>query len=158
MEWLHKALLPTLSGGLLLIWGITVHAVFSLPAIVSEPYQLQSATLSLPAIFTTSLSEDDRAWRVTDTLPDAEILRRAPVSELPLRLAGIVSSGRCEGSLAIIETQKGQATWTCGAITGEDGVSIVHFFADRIVIDNNGNYESLPLAVRQETRRTMKDK
>lgn len=143
MEWLHKALLPMLSGGLLIIWGITAWNVFSQPAPVVERHQRQLAVFTLPDIFTASLSEGDRAWRVTDERPDAATLRQAPVSKLPWRLAGIISSGRCEGSLAIIETQKGQATWTCGAITDEEGVSIVHFFADQIVIDNNGYYESL---------------
>jgi len=149
VEWLHKLLLPSLSGGLLIIWGITVHSAFSPLAFFSEQSQPQVAAHSLPVIFTAGLSEDDRMWRVTTVLPEAEVLRQAPVSELPLRLAGIVSSGRCEGSLAIIETQKSQSTWTCGAIASEEGVSIVHFFADQIVIDNNGYYESLPLAVRQ---------
>lgn len=150
MEWLYKALLPVLSGGLLIIWGVVAHAVFLRPVSVYRTYPSYITVHTLPAIFATNLNENDRMWRVTETRPEVEALRQAPISELPLRLAGIVSSGRCEGSLAIIEAQKGQATWTCGAITDEEGVSIIHFFADQIVIDNNGYYESLRLAVRQE--------
>lgn len=113
-----------------------------------EFFQNESEDLFLPEIFINRLSDDDRTWIVSESQPDASILRNAPISQLPLRLAGIINSGECESSLAVVEINKVQTTWACEDIASLDGVKIVHFFVDKIIINNNGYYESLPLAER----------
>lgn len=148
MELINKTLLPTLSCFLLVILFFFIVNMTLQPEPEMEFFQSESEDVFLPEIFINSLSDDDRTWIVSESQPNASILRNAPISQLPLRLAGIINSGGCEGSLAIVEINKVQTTWACEDIAILDGVKVVHFFVDKIIINNNGYYESLPLAER----------
>jgi hypothetical protein len=144
--WLNKNLLSMFS--LIFIGGwcfLIYHCGFK-----SEPVNIidvkSTAAPFLPPIFTAELSDDERAWIAREPNPPPSVLRLAPLSKLPVRLAGILDNGNCDTSIAILEIKKSQSSWACEDISDIDGVSIIHIFPDQITINNNGIYESLILS------------
>lgn len=84
-------------------------------------------------------------WQVGSLAPDDPRLMQAPPTKLPLRLTGVLSNGHCAASLAIIEHNRHQESYSCGDILPVSGAELVAIFPDRILVSYQGNYQTLIL-------------
>lgn len=67
----------------------------------------------------------------------------APRSALPLRVTGLVIGAGEQQSMAIIEHNARQASYLQGDLLLDGQARLVRLFPDRVIIDHQGNYESL---------------
>ncbi|AJI95029.1 type IV pilus biogenesis family protein [Yersinia ruckeri] len=84
-------------------------------------------------------------FRVDNLSYDDPLLFQAPNSKLAVSLVGILSSTVREKSIAIIEKNKHQQSYSLGDKLPENHAEVVKIFGDRVIINHQGNYESLLL-------------
>ncbi|CQD37043.1 type II secretion system protein N [Yersinia mollaretii] len=84
-------------------------------------------------------------YRVGHLSLEDPLFSQAPPSHLAVRLVGILNSTTPENSIAIIEQNKRQHSYTQGEVLPEKKAVVVKIFADRVIIDQQGYYKSLLL-------------
>jgi len=114
---------------------------FILPAATYDKAILRQLTLFQPA--RSVVSTPTSSWQVVAFRRDDPRLRQAPLTQLPLRLVGLLSNDDCAGSVAIIEQDKHQDSYSCGEFLPGNRAEIVRIFTDRVVMSYQGNYQSL---------------
>lgn len=77
---------------------------------------------------------------------DDERLFNAPASDLPVRIAGIISSSLPQRSLLIVQSNSKQYSLSPGDRLPESGADLVRIFPDRAIIHYHGKYASLTMA------------
>lgn len=77
---------------------------------------------------------------------DDERLFNAPASDLPVRIAGIISSNLPQRSLLIVQSNSKQYSLSPGDRLPESGADLVRIFPDRAIIHYHGKYASLTIA------------
>ena len=84
-------------------------------------------------------------WAVgPDPLPDG-VLMNAPLAENAIKLTGTLAGSDCQKSIAIIEMNGIQRSYTCFDHLENNNQKIIRIFSDKVIIDNNGYYESLQI-------------
>lgn len=76
---------------------------------------------------------------------DKPASRNAPVTQLNVRLIGVSASSIPSRSAAIIEQRGSQQVYIVGDKLEGTSVTIEQIYADRVILNNGGNEESLPL-------------
>lgn len=84
-------------------------------------------------------------YRVGYLASDDPLLFQAPRSSLPARLVGVLSSSMHENSIAIIEQNKVQNSYSQGEKLPENHAVVIKIFDDRVIINHQGYYEALLL-------------
>ncbi|EOG6956241.1 type II secretion system protein N [Yersinia ruckeri] len=92
-----------------------------------------------------SINSYPSPFRVGNLSYDDPLLFQAPNSKLAVSLVGILSSTVREKSIAIIEKNKRQQSYSQGDKLPENHAEVVKIFGDRVIINHQGNYESLLL-------------
>ncbi|MGI2260933.1 type II secretion system protein GspC [Shewanella sp. GXUN23E] len=77
--------------------------------------------------------------------PVAEIITDAPKTTLSIQLTGVVASTAERNGLAVIESRGSQDTYSLGDKISGTSASLKEVYADRVIITNNGRYETLML-------------
>lgn len=84
-------------------------------------------------------------WAVgPEPLPDA-VLMEAPPAESAIKLTGTLVGSDCQKSIAIIEMNGIQRSYTCFDHLENNNQKIIRIFSGKVIIDNNGYYESLQI-------------
>ncbi|MFQ6292687.1 type II secretion system protein N [Yersinia enterocolitica] len=94
---------------------------------------------------TATVAEVSSSFRVGTMLPDDALLRNAPISTIDVTLRGILTSSDREKSIAIMEKNQIQNSYGNEDLLPDLKARIVRIFADRVIIDNQGNYEAVLL-------------
>ncbi|CNJ23566.1 general secretion pathway protein GspC [Yersinia mollaretii] len=84
-------------------------------------------------------------YRVGHLSWEDPLFSQAPPSHLAVRLVGILNSTTPENSIAIIEQNKRQHSYTQGEALPEKKAVVIKIFADRVILDQQGYYKSLLL-------------
>lgn len=74
-----------------------------------------------------------------------ELITDAPKTSLSILLTGVVASTAERRGVAVIESQGSQDTYSLGDKIKGTSASLKEVYADRIIITNNGRYETLML-------------
>ncbi|WP_299009353.1 type II secretion system protein GspC [uncultured Shewanella sp.] len=74
-----------------------------------------------------------------------EQITDAPKTSLSIQLTGVVASTKEQQGLAVIASSGGQETYSLGDKIKGTSASLKEVYADRIIITNNGRYETLML-------------
>ncbi|WP_380183854.1 type II secretion system protein N [Kalamiella sp. sgz302252] len=125
----------------------------SIPSL--EPVPERSTKRQLPRPETLSVSElpllkntvtiASQRWKTgPEPLPD-EVLINAPAASPELKLAGTLSSNDCRYAIAIIAIDNIQHSYGCNDIIDHDNEKVIKIFPGKIVIDNNGYYETIKI-------------
>ena len=77
--------------------------------------------------------------------PVAEMITDAPKTSLSIQLTGVVASTAERNGLAVIESRGSQETYSLGDKIKGTSASLKEVYADRVIITNNGRYETLML-------------
>ncbi|SHI20675.1 type II secretion system protein GspC [Ferrimonas marina] len=102
------------------------------------------------SLFGTAAPQDEREQQVAQ--PQRDLITDAPKTTLRILLTGLVASSVEERGIAIIESSGAQETYGIGdKITGTNA-SLHEVYADRAIILNQGNYETLMLDGVEYTR------
>ncbi|HEN3638965.1 type II secretion system protein N [Yersinia enterocolitica] len=97
-------------------------------------------------LFDTATGEDiSSSFRVGTMLPDDDQLINAPISTIGVRLTGILTGPDRRKAIAIIEKNQIQNSYGYEDLLPDMRSRIVRIFTDRVIIDNEGNYEALLL-------------
>ena len=138
----------------LVIVALTGLALYrSIPTLQPAPERIKKREFSQPA--TPSFSElpllknaanaSAERWKTGgEPLPD-EVLINAPAGSPELKLAGTLSSKDCRYAIAIIVIDNVQHSYGCNDIIDHDNEKVIKIFPGKIVIDNNGYYETIQI-------------
>ncbi|MCH1932385.1 type II secretion system protein GspC, partial [Shewanella sp. A25] len=74
-----------------------------------------------------------------------ELITDAPKTSLSILLTGVVASTAEQRGVAVIESRGSQNTYSLGDKIDGTSASLKEVYADRIIITNNGRYETLML-------------
>ena len=84
-------------------------------------------------------------WAVgPEPLPDV-VLMEAPPAESAIKLTGTLAGSDCQKSIAIIEMNGIQRSYTCFDHLENNNEKIIRIFSGKVIVDNNGYYESLQI-------------
>lgn len=112
------------------------------PTKKSDEKQVMSELVKLD-LFSADAPKD--IYRVGHLSLEDPLFSQAPLSQLAVRLVGILNSTTPENSIAIIEQNKRQYSYTQGEALPEKKAVVVKIFADRVILDQQGYYKSLLL-------------
>lgn len=106
----------------------------------------QTAELKRLHLFSAETTDASGAlYRVGYLAADDPLLFHAPRSKLTARIVGVLSSNMHEKSIAIIEQNKRQNSYTQGEKLLDNNAVVIRIFEDRIIINHQGYYEALLL-------------
>ncbi|MGH1595767.1 type II secretion system protein N [Yersinia proxima] len=106
----------------------------------------ETAELKKLNLFSTeTVDASDNPYRVGYLAADDPLLFQAPHSRLTARLVGVLTSSIHEKSIAIIEQNKHQSSYSQGEKLPENHAVVIKIFDDRVIINHQGYYESLLL-------------
>lgn len=108
----------------------------------SDKKQAMSELIKLD-LFSADAPKD--IYRVGHLSLEDPLFSQAPLSQLAVRLVGILNSTTPENSIAIIEQNKRQHSYTQGEALPEKKAVVVKIFADRVILDQQGYYKALLL-------------
>ncbi|HHL2560675.1 TPA: type II secretion system protein N [Yersinia enterocolitica] len=106
----------------------------------------QAAELKRLHLFSAETTDTaDNPYRVGYLAADDPLLFQAPRSSLTARVVGVLTSSIHEKSIAIIEQNKRQNSYSQGEKLPENHAVVIKIFDDRVIINHQGYYESLLL-------------
>ncbi|WP_227739358.1 type II secretion system protein N [Yersinia artesiana] len=106
----------------------------------------QTAELKRLHLFSAETTDAaDNPYRVGYLAADDPLLFHAPRSSLTARVVGVLTSSIHEKSIAIIEQNKRQSSYSQGEKLPENHAVVIKIFDDRVILNHQGYYESLLL-------------
>lgn len=122
-----------------------ITAPVAIPNKKSDEKQAMTELIKLDLFSAGAVDAPKDIYRVGHLSLEDPLFYQAPPSQLAVRLVGILNSSTPENSIAVIEHNKRQHSYTQGEALPEKKAVVVKIFADRVIIDQQGYYKSLLL-------------
>ncbi len=166
MDLLDKAIaqtskIPSRQASQLVFWLLLILALYlaaqvtwkAVPATVSSarwqptPTSITSSSrVNIDTIQKIGLfGKSDKAALAAAAQQAPELITDAPKTSLSILLTGVVASTAEQRGVAVIESRGSQNTYSLGDKIDGTSASLKEVYADRIIITNNGRYETLML-------------